>query len=75
LTEIEKTELPLLIKKAKDIIELEFQPDGYNIGMNYGESAGQTVFHFHYHVIPRYNDDKNDPRGGVTGVIPDRQKY
>lgn len=75
LNEIEITELPLMIQKAKELIELEFQPNGYNIGMNCGESAGQTVFHFHCHVIPRYNDDMVDPRGGVRGVIPDRQKY
>lgn len=75
LSEEELSELPLMIQKAKELIELEFQPNGYNIGMNCGESAGQTVFHFHCHVIPRYNDDMEDPRGGVRGVIPEKQKY
>lgn len=75
LSEEELTELPEMIRNAKDLIEDEFQPDGYNIGMNCGESAGQTVFHFHCHVIPRYLGDMKDPIGGVRGVIPDKQKY
>jgi diadenosine tetraphosphate (Ap4A) HIT family hydrolase len=75
LSEDELAELPLMIAMAKHLIEEEFQPDGYNIGMNCGESAGQTVFHFHCHVIPRYNGDMEDPRGGVRGVIPEKQKY
>jgi diadenosine tetraphosphate (Ap4A) HIT family hydrolase len=71
----ELSELPEMIQKAKELIELEYHPDGYNIGMNCGESAGQTVFHFHCHVIPRYQGDMKDPRGGVRGVIPEKQKY
>ena len=51
------------------------QPAAYNIGMNCGEAAGQTVMHFHCHVIPRYHNDVPDPRGGVRGVIPAKQKY
>lgn len=54
---------------------LEPKPDGYNIGFNAGEAAGQTVMHAHVHVIPRYRGDVEDPRGGVRGVIPERQKY
>jgi len=48
---------------------------GFNIGMNCGQSAGQLVLHAHIHLIPRRNGDMADPRGGVRGVIPGRQKY
>jgi superfamily II DNA or RNA helicase/diadenosine tetraphosphate (Ap4A) HIT family hydrolase len=50
-------------------------PDGYNVGFNAGEAAGQTVMHLHVHLIPRYRGDMDDPRGGVRGVIPWRQRY
>ena len=50
-------------------------PDGYNVGFNAGTAAGQTVMHLHVHVIPRYRGDMDDPRGGVRGVIPGKQKY
>lgn len=49
--------------------------DGFNIGMNCGAAAGQTVMHFHCHLIPRRTGDMADPRGGVRGVIPEKQKY
>lgn len=75
LTEEELTELHEMILKAKELIELENKPDGYNIGMNCGEAAGQTVFHFHCHVIPRYIGDMEDPRGGVRHCIIDKGKY
>jgi ATP adenylyltransferase len=48
---------------------------GYNIGVNNAESAGQTIFHVHYHLIPRRNGDTGNPRGGVRGVIPGRMAY
>ena len=48
---------------------------GFNIGMNIGEDAGQTVFHFHIHIIPRRKGDTENPRGGIRGVIPEKQKY
>ena len=50
-------------------------PDGFNIGVNVGAAAGQTVFHLHVHLIPRYAGDVPDPRGGVRRVIPDRASY
>ncbi len=71
----EKMELPELIDKAREIIEKEFKPSGYNIGMNCGAQAGQTVMHFHCHVIPRYSGDVDDPNGGVRNAIPDKAKY
>jgi diadenosine tetraphosphate (Ap4A) HIT family hydrolase len=71
----EKAELTAIIGRTKDAIEKVYSPDGYNIGMNCGGVAGQTVMHFHCHVIPRYKGDMEDPRGGVRGVIPGKQKY
>jgi diadenosine tetraphosphate (Ap4A) HIT family hydrolase len=50
-------------------------PDGYNVGVNVGQAAGQTVMHAHIHLIPRYNGDLADPRGGVRAVIPQKAKY
>lgn len=75
LTGEEKKELPDLIKTAKSLIEKEHTPTGYNIGMNCGASAGQTVFHFHCHVIPRYDGDMDDPRGGVRHSVEGKGYY
>ena len=62
-----------------DIVKLrlddEYHPDGYNIVMNIGEAAGQTIFHLHVHLIPRYVGDMDDPRGGVRHVIPNKGNY
>lgn len=63
------------IKHIKNILDDKYHPSGYNIGVNCGKSAGQTVMHCHIHIIPRYNGDVEDPRGGVRGVIPSKQKY
>lgn len=75
LTDEEKLQLPKAIENAKDIIRLKHNPDGFNIGMNCGAAAGQTVFHFHCHLIPRYNGDMDNPRGGVRHVIPSKGYY
>ncbi len=61
--------------EMKVIIDKEFSPDGYNMGVNVGKSAGQSVPHVHIHMIPRFKGDMDNPRGGVRGVIPDKQKY
>jgi len=50
-------------------------PDGFNLGINDGEAAGQTMGQFHFHVIPRYRGDVPDPRGGVRWVIPSKARY
>jgi len=75
LSDTEKNELNKSILTAKSIIESEYSPDGYNIGMNCGKAAGQTVMHFHCHVIPRYIGDLENPEGGVRGVIPTKRNY
>lgn len=71
----EQAEAFELIEQVKQVLDEKYSPDGYNIGMNCGETAGQTVPHAHIHVIPRYRGDMADPRGGVRGVIPDKQSY
>ena len=63
------------IEEIKAILDAKFKPDGYNIGVNCGEAAGQTIPHFHIHIIPRYKGDVENPRGGVMGVIPSMQNY
>ena len=75
LTKAEQSDVIYLIDKVKEYLDGEYSPDGYNIGMNCGEMAGQTVPHAHIHVIPRYTNDMDNPRGGIRGVIPDKQQY
>ncbi|WP_341221998.1 HIT family protein [Polaribacter atrinae] len=71
----EKNNLSEVLEIAKEIINKDYNPSGYNIGMNCGETAGQTIFHFHCHLIPRYKGDIENPRGGVRGVIPNKMSY
>jgi diadenosine tetraphosphate (Ap4A) HIT family hydrolase len=75
LNEEERKELTDLILRAKSIIESQYSPDGFNIGMNCGEVAGQTVMHFHCHVIPRYIGDMVNPRGGVRHCVHGKGYY
>ena len=74
-TEDELVGLQSLVVDAQKLLREKYSPDGFNLGINCGEAAGQTVPHMHIHVIPRYWDDMDDPRGGVRGVIPSKQKY
>ena len=74
-SEEEIKEMSLLVAEARKILVQEHQPQGFNIGINVGAAAGQTVGHVHIHLIPRYEGDMDDPRGGVRGVIPEKQKY
>ena len=74
-TDAERTALAAATVKVRREIERLHSPDGYNIGINVGEAAGQSVFHLHLHVIPRYRGDVPQPRGGIRGVIPWRCDY
>ena len=74
-TAAEKRALLSLLDKAKKTLDKDRSPGGYNIGVNVGEVAGQTVMHVHIHLIPRYHGDVANPRGGVRGVIPAKQSY
>jgi diadenosine tetraphosphate (Ap4A) HIT family hydrolase len=64
-----------LLEVAKQQLHSEFSPSGYNIGINDGAAAGQTVGHLHIHLIPRYPGDRPDPRGGIRWVIPEKADY
>lgn len=71
----ERTSMLGLLDAAKQQLQSEFGPTGYNIGINDGAVAGQTVGHLHIHLIPRYPGDRPDPRGGIRWVIPDKADY
>lgn len=75
LDDAERRAIDELIHRARDWLADSRAPDGFNIGMNCGQAAGQTVFHMHCHLVPRYSGDSEDPTGGVRGVIPERQRY
>lgn len=75
LTDKELSDMMDLMKKQKEELDKLYKPDGYNIGWNCGEAAGQTVSHCHLHIIPRYKDDIEDPRGGIRGCIPEKRFY
>ena len=75
LSQEERQDLLNLADSVKQIVEERYHPDGYNIGVNVGEAAGQSIFHVHMHLIPRYQGDVPNPRGGVRGVIPSKQNY
>lgn len=71
----ESNDLFTLLDKAKAALDAEFSPQGYNMGINDGAAAGQTVPHLHIHLIPRYDGDCKDPRGGVRWIIPAKADY
>ena len=75
LTRDEVLEMQEMLWYVKKVIDERYHPDGYNIGVNVNESAGQSIFHVHMHLIPRYKGDMENPKGGVRGVIPCKQKY
>jgi diadenosine tetraphosphate (Ap4A) HIT family hydrolase len=74
-TEPEQSALLAMVNSTKALIDQSHRPDGYNIGVNIGAAAGQTVFHLHIHVIPRFVGDVDEPRGGVRHVIPAKANY
>ena len=75
VTPEERLALLDLLDRAKADAVSRFSPDGFNIGINDGPSAGQSVPHLHLHLIPRYLGDVADPRGGVRWVLPDSADY
>jgi diadenosine tetraphosphate (Ap4A) HIT family hydrolase len=64
-----------LVAETQKLVVGRWHPDGFNVGVNVGEAAGQTIGHMHVHVIPRYRGDMPDPRGGIRWVLPDRAPY
>ena len=75
LSDEEYIDLFNLIRQVKDLIQDRFEPQGLNVGANCGEAAGQTVFHAHIHIIPRYSGEVPNPRGGIRNIIPGRGNY
>lgn len=75
LTVEEQNELWQLVNRCKVILQDRFHPDGFNIGINVGEMAGQSIFHVHIHLIPRYKGDMKNPKGGVRHIIPGKGYY
>ena len=73
LTAAEVTACHALLRDERNALAKAHRPDGYNIGINEGAPAGQTIQHTHWHLIPRYHGDHPDPRGGVRHVIPTRR--
>lgn len=74
-TSLERDALLSLLDAAKARLDLEMAPAGFNVGINDGVAAGQTVPHLHLHLIPRYAGDRADPRGGVRWIIPEKADY
>lgn len=74
-TEAERSAMMTALDAARQVLGREFSPNGYNIGINDGMAAGQTVPHLHIHLIPRYQGDCADPRGGVRWVVPGKARY
>ena len=76
LTKEEMIELDEILKNQKvQLKNLDKKISGFNVGVNIGKDAGQSIMHCHLHLIPRRKGDVKDPRGGVRGVIPSKQKY
>jgi diadenosine tetraphosphate (Ap4A) HIT family hydrolase len=75
LTFREQSALWFMVNKVKIFLQNQFNPDGFNTGINTGEAAGQTIAHVHIHVIPRYKGDVENPKGGIRGVIPNKKEY
>jgi diadenosine tetraphosphate (Ap4A) HIT family hydrolase len=75
IPEIARTDLFRLVDDGKKLLDSKLSPNGYNIGINSGLAAGQTVPHLHIHLIPRFSGDQEDPRGGVRWIFPEKAKY
>ena len=75
LEQAEWNKLFQFLQHAHTEVKNRYNPDATNIGVNNGREAGQTIPHLHWHIIPRYEGDMEDPRGGVRGVIPEKRVY
>ena len=75
LTGEEQAAVVALVNPVRAALDQKFGPDGYNLGVNAGKAAGQTILHTHLHVIPRYTGDVAEPRGGVRWVLPETARY
>lgn len=75
VSEVERNAVMALLDGAKAGLDAEFRPDAYNVGINDGPAAGQTVPHLHLHLIPRYAGDSADPRGGIRWIFPEKARY
>jgi diadenosine tetraphosphate (Ap4A) HIT family hydrolase len=75
LSEVEQAGVWALVTPVRRAIEKRLRPDGYNLGVNVGDAAGQTIAHAHLHVIPRYAGDVPDPRGGIRWILPQKARY
>ena len=65
----------IVVRQVKELLQKQFSPQGFNVGVNCGEVAGQTILHAHIHVIPRYFGDVANPRGGIRNIIPGKGNY
>jgi diadenosine tetraphosphate (Ap4A) HIT family hydrolase/predicted house-cleaning noncanonical NTP pyrophosphatase (MazG superfamily) len=74
-TEEIRLDIMQALNSVKETLDIDYSPHGYNIGANCGKVSGQSVMHLHVHLIPRYQGDMEDPKGGVRGVISSKQKY
>lgn len=75
LTEPEALDFFRLLGRAKQTLDGAYRPTGFNVGINDGRAAGQTVPHLHVHLIPRYTGDVPDPRGGIRWIFPEKADY
>jgi diadenosine tetraphosphate (Ap4A) HIT family hydrolase len=75
LPETELASLWAAVAKARTLLVEKFQPDGFNVGVNDGPAAGQTIAHAHVHIIPRRKGDVPEPRGGIRWIMPGKAKY
>lgn len=75
LDECEVIDLFRVLLRAKQTLDAALRPAGFNVGINDGRAAGQTVSHLHAHLIPRYTGDTPDPRGGVRWIFPEKADY
>jgi diadenosine tetraphosphate (Ap4A) HIT family hydrolase len=75
LSQLEEAAILAMVRQTKTVLDIKYAPEGYNLGINDGAAAGQTIMHVHLHVIPRYRGDRRDPRGGIRWIFPEKADY